>query len=56
MAAAAGTGLPPAMLAVYRPLELVGLALAGVLLAVLGAALPAGWAAAGRAATALRAE
>ena len=56
IADAAGTGLPHSVLTVYRPVELVGLGLCGVLLAVLGALVPAGWAARTRAATALRAE
>ncbi|MEU4423783.1 FtsX-like permease family protein [Actinoplanes sp. NPDC024001] len=56
MAGAAGLTLPSEVLAVYRPALLVGLAGAGVLLAVLGALLPAGWASRTRAATALRAE
>jgi putative ABC transport system permease protein len=56
MANAAATGLPPSILDVYRPAELVALAGAGIVLAVLGALVPAGWAARARPATALRAE
>ena len=47
---------PPAYLSVYRAPELVVLALAGVVIAVVGALLPAGWAARIRTASALRAE
>jgi putative ABC transport system permease protein len=56
MADAAGTRIPASFVDVYRPLELTGLAAAGILLAVLGALIPAGWAAGTRIATALRAE
>jgi putative ABC transport system permease protein len=56
MADAAGTGIPASFVDVYRPLELVGLGVAGIVLAVLGALVPAGWAARARIATALRAE
>jgi putative ABC transport system permease protein len=56
MAGAAGVSLPADILAVYSPALLAALASAGVLLAVLGALLPAGWAARARAAAALRAE
>jgi putative ABC transport system permease protein len=56
MASAAGTGLPPSYLNVYRPAELVILALAGIVIAAVGAILPASWAAATRTATALHAE
>jgi len=56
MADAAGTGIPASFVDVYRPLELVGLGAAGIVLAVLGALVPAGWAARARIATALRAE
>ena len=52
----AGTEIPPAALAVYRPLTLAALALGGLVLAVAGAFLPAGWAAKTRTATALRTE
>jgi putative ABC transport system permease protein len=56
MGNAAGTGLPHGVLAVYGPLELIGLGAAGIVLAVLGALVPAGWAARARPSTALRAE
>jgi putative ABC transport system permease protein len=56
MAAAAGTGLPPSFLRVYGGWQLAALALAGLVIAVAGALLPAGWAAGTRTATALRAE
>jgi putative ABC transport system permease protein len=56
MADAAGTGLPDSVLTVYRPPVLAVLAAGGVVLAVLGALVPAQWAARTRAATALRAE
>ncbi|MEO3753853.1 FtsX-like permease family protein [Streptomyces sp. B6B3] len=56
MGRAAGTNLPPSILDVYPTPWLVLLALAGVLIAVLGALLPAGWAARARTATALRTE
>ena len=41
MGAAAGTGMPPSYLDVYGAAELAGLALAGVVIAVAGALLPA---------------
>ncbi|GAA0448743.1 hypothetical protein Aca07nite_79850 [Actinoplanes capillaceus] len=56
MGDAAGLTLPPAVLAVHRPAELVALGAAGIRLAAIGALVPAGWAARSRAATALRAE
>jgi putative ABC transport system permease protein len=56
IAAAAGSGLPASFLNVYRPGELVALALAGVVIAAAGALLPAGWAARSTAAAALRTE
>ncbi len=56
MAAAAGTRLPPSFLTVYGGPELAVLAGAGVVIAVAGALLPAGWAARASTATALRAE
>ncbi|MFI6585349.1 FtsX-like permease family protein [Embleya sp. NPDC050493] len=56
MGHAAGTNLPPSILDVYSPPELILLGLAGVVIAVLGAAVPAGWAARARTATALRTE
>jgi putative ABC transport system permease protein len=56
MAAAAGTRLPASFLNVYGGAELAVLAGAGVVIAVLGALLPAGWAARASTAAALRAE
>ncbi|WP_405989673.1 ABC transporter permease [Streptomyces sp. NBC_00986] len=56
MGHAAGTDLPPSILDVYDAPQLVLLGLAGVATAVLGALLPAGWAAKARTATALRTE
>jgi putative ABC transport system permease protein len=56
MGRAAGTGLPPSVLEVYEPAQLVLLAVAGVVIALLGALLPAGWAARSRTAAALRTE
>jgi putative ABC transport system permease protein len=56
MGQAAGTRLTPGMMSVYHGLELVLLGLGGVVIAVLGAMLPAGWAAKARTATALRTE
>jgi hypothetical protein len=49
-------GVPPSVLNVYNPWELVLLALSGLAIAVAGALLPAGWAARTRTAFALRAE
>jgi putative ABC transport system permease protein len=56
MGNAAQTGVPVAFLNVYHPAELVLLALAGLVIAVIGALAPAGWAAGTRTASALRAE
>ncbi|MES5819941.1 FtsX-like permease family protein [Streptomyces sp. RG80] len=56
MGEAAGTGLPASVLDVYNAPELALLGLAGVVIALLGALLPAGWAARARTATALRTE
>ena len=56
MAAAANVGLPASFLNVYGVWQVAVLALAGLVIAVAGALLPAGWAAATRTATALRAE
>jgi putative ABC transport system permease protein len=56
MAAAAGTDLPATFLNVYRAPELAILALAGVVIAVIGALLPAGWAAKTSTTSALHAE
>ncbi|GGS20447.1 hypothetical protein GCM10010252_69690 [Streptomyces aureoverticillatus] len=56
MGHAAGTNLPPSVLQVYDAPQLVLLGLAGVVIAMLGATLPAAWAAKARTATALRTE
>jgi putative ABC transport system permease protein len=56
MASSANLGLPASYLSVYRGPELVALALAGVVIAIVGALLPAGWAARIGTASALRAE
>ncbi|HEY9244384.1 MAG TPA: FtsX-like permease family protein, partial [Streptosporangiaceae bacterium] len=56
MAHSANLGLPASYLAVWQPWELAVLALAGVVIAVAGALLPAGWAARMRTAAALHAE
>jgi putative ABC transport system permease protein len=51
-----GLRLPGSVIAVYHWDELLPLALGGLLIAALGALLPAGWAAGARTATALRTE
>jgi putative ABC transport system permease protein len=56
MGHAAQTDVPASVLSVYQPWELVLLALSGLVIAVAGALLPAGWAARTRTAFALRAE
>ena len=56
MGHAAQTAVPASVLNVYRPWELVLLALAGLVIAVAGALAPASWAARTRTAFALRAE
>ncbi|SCG64610.1 ABC transporter permease [Micromonospora humi] len=56
MAASGGLRLPATLLDVYGPVTLSALALGGPLIALLGALLPAGWAARARTAVALRAE
>jgi putative ABC transport system permease protein len=56
MGHAAGTDLPPSVLDVYGDTQLALLGLAGVAIALLGALLPAGWAAGSRTASALRTE
>ena len=56
MAAAADVGLPASFLNVYHGWELAALALAGAVIAVAGALLPADWAAGMRTASALRTE
>ena len=52
----AGTNVPHSDIAIYHVPELVLLGLGGVAIAILGAALPAGWAAKVRTASALRTE
>lgn len=56
MGRGAGTNVPPMDIAIYGTPELVLLGLGGVAIAVAGAALPAGWAAKVRTASALRTE
>ncbi len=56
MGRAVGTGLPSPVLDVYGPVQLLLLWLGGVVIAVLGALIPAGWAARVSTATALRTE
>ena len=56
MGHAAQTDVPPSVLNVYRPGELVLLALSGLIIAAAAALIPAGWAARTRTAFALRAE
>ncbi|MEU1621524.1 FtsX-like permease family protein [Streptomyces sp. NPDC005722] len=51
-----GLRLPDSVIAVYHLAELLPLALGGLLIAILGALLPAGWTARTRTATALRTE
>jgi putative ABC transport system permease protein len=56
MAGAAGLGVPASLQNVYGVAELAGLAAAGLVIALAGALLPAGWAAKSRTAAALRTE
>jgi putative ABC transport system permease protein len=56
MAHAANSGIPASLLRAYLPWEIVLLALAGLIIALVGALGPASWAAGTRAAFALRAE
>ena len=56
MAAAAGSGVPASMLDVYAAWVVAILALAGLVIAVAGALIPATWAASAKTASALRAE
>jgi putative ABC transport system permease protein len=56
MAASVNTGVPASFLHVYQGWQLVALTLAGLVIAVIGALLPAGWAARVRTASALHAE
>jgi putative ABC transport system permease protein len=55
-ASSAGVRLPGTVLDVYGPAELLLFGLAGLVIAVVGALLPAGWAARTRVAVALRTE
>jgi putative ABC transport system permease protein len=56
LAHAGGTAVPSSYVNVFSPAELALLALAGLVIGVVGALLPASWAARARTATALRAE
>ena len=56
MTHAANSGYPSALISVYSVPEMIGLALAGLLIAVAGALAPASWAARSRTAAALRTE
>jgi putative ABC transport system permease protein len=56
MVSAAGTGIPASYVNVFSPAELLLLAMAGLVIGVAGALLPASWAARARTASALRAE
>jgi putative ABC transport system permease protein len=56
MAHAANSGYPPSVISVYGPWQLILLALPGLVIAVVGALGPAGWAARARTAFALRTE
>ncbi|MET7572183.1 FtsX-like permease family protein [Streptomyces sp. NPDC005492] len=56
MGRAVGTRMPSSVLGVYGPAQLVLLEVGGVVIAMLGALVPAGWAAKARTATALRTE
>jgi putative ABC transport system permease protein len=56
MGRSAGFNLPASVVNIYRPAELALFGLGGLVIAILGALLPAGWAARTRTATALRTE
>jgi putative ABC transport system permease protein len=56
MAHAANSGYPSSLISVYATWQLVLLGLAGLVIALVGALGPAGWAAKARTAFALRAE
>jgi len=56
MAHAANSDLPGSVISVFSPQEMIGLALAGLVIAVAGALAPAAWAARSRTAAALRTE
>ena len=51
-----GTGVPQSAVRIYHPAELLVFAASGLAIAAVGALLPASWAAAAKATTALRAE
>jgi putative ABC transport system permease protein len=56
MGNAVGTAIPSADIAVYHLLELIALTLGGLIIALAGTALPAGWAVKTRTQNALRTE
>jgi putative ABC transport system permease protein len=56
MTHAANSGYPSSLISVYSVPEMIGLALAGLLIAVAGALAPASWVARSRTAAALRTE
>ncbi len=56
MARTTGFNLPASVINIYHPAELMLFGFGGLLIAILGALLPAGWAARTRTATALRTE
>jgi putative ABC transport system permease protein len=56
MGHAANSALPPSVISVYSAPEMIGLALAGLVIALAGALAPASWAAGSRTASALRTE
>ena len=56
MTHAANSGYPSSLISVYSAPEIVILALAGLVIAIAGALIPASWAARSRTATALRTE
>ncbi|NEE17334.1 ABC transporter permease [Streptomyces sp. SID7499] len=56
MGRAVGTSLPSPVLEVYGPVQLLLLGIGGVVIAMLSALIPAGWAARARTVTALRTE
>jgi putative ABC transport system permease protein len=56
MGRSTGFNLPDSVVNVYRPTQLLLFGLGGLLIAIVGALLPAGWAARTRTATALRTE
>jgi putative ABC transport system permease protein len=56
MGHAAGFNLPASVIDIFHPAELIAFGLGGLLIAIVGSLLPAGWAARTRTATALRTE